>query len=128
MTQQGPIQRAIRARIAPGSTLRTAVRSAPFVVDAVNGDGIVLLLGAKQARTAFDWECIEGIGAFLRGRGWVESGSTYEVRPNPGTLDGYLKGCINRATANWVARLLEEAGVVDLDGGRPLRVRLRTGF
>lgn len=124
----GPIQRAVRARIAPGTTLRTAARAAPFVVEAVNDDHLVLLLGAKRAWTPFDWNCIEGIGAFLRGKGWVDAGGTYNVEPNTGTLDGHLKGCIKRSTANWVAKVLEEAGVVDLAGGRPLRVRLRAGF
>lgn len=119
VTNSGPIQRAIRARIAPGTTLRTTARGAPFVVASVDADGLVLLLGAKRARTPFDWDCVEGIAGFLRGKGWVDAGSTYDVKPNEGTLDGYLKGCIKRSTANWIARVLEEAGVVELDGGSP---------
>jgi hypothetical protein len=128
MTDPGPIQRAIRSQIAPGTVLHTPARRAPFVVERVDGDGIVLLLGSKRAWTPFSWECIEGIASFLRSKGWVDSGSAYSVRADPDTLDGYLKGCINRATANWVARVLEEAGVVELDVGPPLRVRLRPGF
>jgi hypothetical protein len=50
------------------------------------------------------------------------------VEGNPGTLDGYLKGCIKRDTAAWVARVLADAGVVQLDLGPPVRVRLRSGF
>ncbi len=127
MATQGPIQRSVRARIAPGATLRTAARRAPFVVKRIDGNGMVLLLGATSISTPFDWDCIEGIGRFLRGKGWVDVGSRYGPAEK-GTLHDYMLGCINRATANWVAKVLEEAGVVELDGGRPLRVRLRAGF
>jgi hypothetical protein len=128
IAKPGPIQSAITSNIRPGATLRTVARSAPFVVESANHSGLVLLLGAKRARTPFDWECIEGIGGFLRDKGWVVAGSTYDVEPNLGTLDGYLKACINRATANWVAKVLQEANVVEVDAGPPLRVKLRTGF
>ena len=124
----GPVQRAVRAAVAPGVVLRTPARGAPFVVERVDGDGIVLLLGAKRAWTPLDWRCIEGIADFLRGRGWVAVGGTYDVKGKAGTLDAYLKGCINRATANWIAVVLETAGVVEIDRGRPLRVRLKPGF
>ena len=90
--------------------------------------GCVLLLGAGQWRTPLSWECMEGAAGFLRGRGWTIVGSSYEVEGDPNTLDGYLKGCIYRATANWVARVLEKAGVVELDGQRPLSLRLRQGY
>jgi len=39
-------------------------------------------------------------------------------------LDGYLKRCIKRQTANYVAVVLERAGVLELDRERPARVRL----
>lgn len=44
-----------------------------------------------------------------------------------GTLDGYLKGHVNRLTAGWVAALLEKAGIVTIDGSRPARVQAATG-
>lgn len=55
-------------------------------------------------------------------------GSKYETTADPGTLDGYLKGCIKRATAGWVAAVLESADVVEIDRGRPARVRLNPAF
>lgn len=124
----GPVQRAVRAAIAPGAVLRTPARAAPFVVEAPDGEELVLRLGAGQWRTPLSWECIEGIADFLRGKGWVKIGTKYDVKGEAGTLDGYLKGCVNRATASWVTQVLATAGVVELNGERPLGVRLRSGF
>ncbi len=42
----------------------------------------------------------------------------------PGTLDGYLKGCVKRTTAGWVAVVLDQAGVVEIIHDRPARIRL----
>jgi hypothetical protein len=61
---------------------------------------------------------------FLGGKGWVEIGSRYEVGGKVGTLDGYLKRCVKRATAGWVAALLEAAGLVEVVRSRPAKVRL----
>jgi hypothetical protein len=68
---------------------------------------------------------LEGVGTTLAGGGWMTIGSVYDTRAVSGTLDAYLKRFINRATAGWVAALLEKAGVVQIDRGRPSRVRLR---
>ena len=85
----------------------------------------VLLLGEKRARTPIRWSVLEGVGTTLAGGGWMTIGSVYDTRAVSGTLDAYLKRFINRATAGWVAALLEKAGVVQIDRGRPSRVRLR---
>lgn len=54
----------------------------------------------------------------------VEIGTTYDVQGRPGTLDVYLKNHVKRATAGWVAALLEAARVVEIDRSRPAKVRL----
>jgi hypothetical protein len=95
------------------------------MVARVDDRGIVLLLGEQEAWTPLSWECLEGIPLFLAGRDWVEIGTRFETRPDLSTLDGYLKRCLKRATAGWVAAVLERAGVVEIDRGRPARVRLR---
>lgn len=92
----------------------------------VNEKGVVLLLGAKEAWTLMSWPCLEGIGPYLAGKGWVRIGSKYETTADPGTLDAYLKGFVNRATGGWVAALLEYARVIEIDRGGPLSVRLRS--
>ena len=123
----GQVQRAIRAAVPSGARLSTPARGAPFVVARVDDRGIVLLLGEQQAWTPLTWDCLEGIVPFLAGKGWVEIGSRYETRVDPNTLDGYLKGCLKRATAGWVAAVLERSGLVEIDRRRPARVRLAGG-
>ena len=94
------------------------------MVHELNPTGMVLLLGQKRAWTPLSWECMEGVPEFLRNRGWVRVGANRDVRGNPGTLDGYLKNCLKRQTADYVAVVLERAGVVELDRGTPAHVRL----
>lgn len=121
----GPIETAIRQHVSPGTRLPTPTGRAMFVVHELRQQGLVLLLGEKEAWTPLSWECLEGIGEFLRGRGWVRVGAIRDVQGDPTTLDGYLKKCIKRQTADYVAVVLERAGLVELDRERPARVRLR---
>jgi hypothetical protein len=120
----GPVEEAIRAHVSPGSQLPTPTGRAVFVVHELNATGMVLLLGHKRTWTPLSWECIEGVPKFLRSRGWVRIGANRVVRGNPGTLDGYLKNCLKRQTADYVAVVLERAGVVELDRETPAHVRL----
>jgi hypothetical protein len=53
-------------------------------------------------------------------------GSVCSTQSQPGTLDEYLKTSLQRATAGWVAAMLEHAGVVAIDGSRPARVKLNS--
>ncbi len=122
------IERAVRAHITAGQRLHTPARRAPFSVARVDADGVVLLLGAKQAWTRLRWDCLEGVAGFLRGRGWVSIGGVFSVDGAPDTLDGYLKRCVKRATAGWVAAMLAAADVVEIDPAPPARVRLKTGY
>lgn len=123
----GPVERAIRSNLVSGTTLSTPAQGKPFTVSRIDDHGVVLLLGERQTATPLSWTCLEGVVRFLAGRGWVEIGSRYDVSSSPDTLDGYLKGCINRATAGWVAAVLEQAAVVEIDRSRPAAVRLLAG-
>lgn len=123
-----PVESAIRASLHPPADLRTPAQGARFTFQEMNTDGIVLLLGAKRAHTALDWECLEGIPDYLRGKGWMKIGTKFEVNGEAHTLDIYLKACIKRATAGWVAALLEAAGIVEISRNRPAELRLRSGF
>ena len=120
----GPVEAAIRARISPGTRLPTPTGRATFIVHELNPRGIVLLLGAKQAWTPLSWSCLEGVPEILRHRGWLRIGGNRDVSGNPGTLDAYLKRCLKRQTADYVAVVLERAGLVDLDRNTPARIRL----
>jgi hypothetical protein len=88
----------------------------------------VLLLGEKQARTPLPWQALEQVPDFLRGRGWVLIGSLYSTDTTPGSLDAHLKTFLKRATAGWIAVVLEKAGVITVDRTRPARIKLRPGW
>jgi len=60
----------------------------------------------------------------LAGRDWTKVGGTYDVEAERQTLDEYLKPFVNRSTSRWVARVLEEVGIVEVDTRRPLTIRL----
>jgi len=92
-------------------------------VDQLAEEGLSLLFGSKKTRTLLTWRCLEGIPAYLRGRGWVLVGANRDVNSEYG-LDGYLKGWIKRQTANYVAVVLERAGIVELNRERPAQIRL----
>lgn len=123
----GPVENAIRAHVIPGSRLPTPTGNATFLVHELREFELILLLGEKQTWTPLSWDCLEGTLSFLRGRAWVRVGANRDPSGDPATLDGYLKGCMTykRQTANYVAVLLERAGLVDVDRNRPASVRLR---
>ncbi len=89
---------------------------------------LVLLLGANQAHTPLPWSCLEGIPDFLRDRGWVRTGSKFSTDADEGTLDAYLKKCLKRSTANWVAEVLRRAGVVEISAATPVSLKLNAGW
>jgi hypothetical protein len=124
---RGAVEQAIRSTIRTGAVLTTPARGARFTVAAIDERGVVLLLGEKEAHTRLSWEALEGVADLLAGRGWVPIGSSYTTTAAEGTLDAYLKRHINRATAGWVAALLEKAGVVEVDRRAPARVRSTSG-
>src|SRR5690242_19099992 len=117
------VEAAIRSSVRPGEVLPTPTGTAAFVVDQLDAEGLSLLFGPKKTRTLLSWRCLEGVPGYLRGRGWVLVGAHRDVNSDYG-LDGYLKGWIKRQTANYVAVVLERAGIVDLDRERPAQVRL----
>ena len=123
----GIVEGAIRRNIHAGQVIRLRASGKPFEVDRIESTGIVLLFGAKRTPTRLRWEWLEGTVPFLRERGSAPIGGTYTVEAEADTLDAYLKHFINRATANWVAALLEESGVVVVEQGTRLTVRLAEG-
>jgi hypothetical protein len=123
----GQAEKAIRGKIHPGQRLGTPSQGAPYVVERVDDRGVVLLFGEKETPTPFSWDVLEGTLGFLNLRGWVRIAGAFDTSAESGTLDEYLKGHIQRATAGWVASLFEAAGLVQIDRGRPSRVRAIQG-
>jgi hypothetical protein len=73
-----------------------------------------------------DSVALEGVGGGSRaaaGPG-VRIGSVYSTDSVAGTLDAHLKQYLARATAGWVAVVLERAGVVEMDRTAPAKVKL----
>ncbi len=124
----GRVEAAIRGSVSPGNPLATPTGRAGFTVARYTTEGLVLLLGKQEAWTPLPWRAMEGIPDFLRGRGWVPVGSLYSTDSQPGSLDEYLKSFLKRATAGWVAVVLEQAGVLTIDRSRPARVKLRSDW
>ena len=124
----GLIEKAVRRTITKDEILYTPAKPAPFEVKTIDGKGIVLLLGEKKTPTKISWECLEGIPAFLRGKDWVEIRMTFNTKSAPNTFDEYMKKCVRRATANYIAVVLEKAGIVEIDRKRPLRIRLNPSW
>lgn len=125
MARPTGIEGAIRASIVPGQLLRTCAQRAQFRVEDVRADAIVLLLGVKETVTTLPWRDLQAaLDTLPRGQ-WVEVGTSYRVVGEPGTLDCALKRYANRAVASYVAALLVEAQLADVDRGRPMRIRLK---
>src|SRR5690242_265052 len=97
----GPVEQSVRAALAPGSRLPTPTGRGNFELSEYTNAGMVLLLGAEQARTVIPWAALEGVQGFLRGRSWVTIGSVFDTEAREDTFDSYLKGFVNRATAGW---------------------------
>lgn len=111
---QGEVERRVREHVHVGQRLATPAQGKPFVVADMTSDALVLDL-AEKWRTPIPWTCLEGVVPFICARRSVLIGSKYETEGAEGTLDGYLKAFVNRATAGWVAAVLEVAGVVEID-------------
>lgn len=71
--------------------------------------------------------CFEDAPGFLRGRGWVKIGASHKTpRSTNETFDDFLKShCYGVSVASYVAAILEEAGMVEIDRSRPAKIRLK---
>lgn len=103
----------------------TPTGRATFIVAELEPPGMGLLLGRQQTRARLTWQCLEGIPEFLSGHGWVRIGANRDAVGDSATLDGYLKRYTKTQTADYVAVVLERAGLFELDCDRPAKVRFR---
>ena len=123
----GIIEAAIRKTVRPGMRLGTVPRRAPFEVQELSEDAVVLLFGDRKTRTVISWSCLENLMQLLIRPGWVEIRAVHDTTGVSGSLDGCIKsnGGPRRTVGGYVAAVLEAAEVVDVDLNRPAKVRLR---
>ena len=122
----GPVERAIRATFSPPVTLETLARRKPFTLAATDDEGILLVLGETESAARVSWECLEGVPSFLHQHpGWIRAGGTHAATGEPGTLDEHLKRDLPTHVANYVTRVLRDAGVVEVAKGLPVQLRRR---
>lgn len=124
----GRVEGAVRAAISPGDLLATPSGRGHFRVAQYTPDELVLLLGEQEWRTPLPWQALEDLPDFLRNRGWVRIGSVFSSDSEAASLDEYMKRFQRRATAGWVAVVLEKAQVLAIDRSRPARLKLRLGW
>jgi hypothetical protein len=124
----GPVERAIRSHFTAPATLYTLGKNKPFILRTIDQKGIVLLLGKGQWHTRLTWDCLETVVPFFQDPGWVRAGGKFSVAGEPGTLDQHLKGCLKRDVARWLARLLNDAGVMEVAERPRLSIRLNPRF
>jgi hypothetical protein len=115
----------IRRCVVPGSTLCTLTRRRPFVIEGIEPQGVVLLLGERRTRTLIPWAALQDLMVWLASQDWVEVGGRFEVEPEGETVDALLRHEIPRTVASYVAALLVRADLAEADHGRPLRIRYR---
>lgn len=113
----------IRSNVPPQTVLRTPSGRVSFEVERVGSEGVKLRVGTGWA-IFVPKACWEGIPEFLRGRGWVLIGATHGNPPR-GSLDDYLqKYTHGTSVASYVVPILERILLVQVDAGKPGKIRL----
>ncbi len=114
----------ILERVKPGDRLRTPDERTgqPFAVEAVDAEGVTVRT-SRGGRVRVGLFTFETAAKFLRDNG-VVGGRWLEVKdPDFQTLLNMENDRVR--AASYVLAILAAAGVVEIDGGRPNKVRLR---
>jgi hypothetical protein len=114
-------------KLSAGDILVTPVQRKEFTIENISPKGITLVLGT-QWKTEIPANCWEGIPDFLKGKGWVVIGAIHDYGAVPGTLEDYVNKTKpqKRSTGNYVASVLEIAGIAEINRKPPSKIRLIT--
>lgn len=112
----------LMGKMNPGQLLYTPIQKKKFKIHSIYPSGITLILG-KKWKTPIPAACWDGIPGYLKGKGWVEIGAIHGIS-KPGTLENYIDRFIPRSAGNYVASILEYAGIVEIERSLPSKVRL----
>ena len=116
------VMEALLSKLMPGTVLNTPTMGRKFTVESVSPESVTLTLG-RGWRTPIPAECWNGIPQLLRGEDWIEIGAVHGTS-RPGTLKYYIDVFITRSAGNYVAAVLKQVGIVEIDGRIPCRIRL----
>ncbi len=115
----------LMSELKDGDKLGTPVQNKEFIVEHISRAEVILFIG-KRRRTTIPASCLNGIPNFLKGKDWIEIGAIHDYACKPGTLEDYVNDSKPEKTSvgNYVASILEHAGIVDIDRKPPSKVRL----
>jgi len=117
----------IRYTISLGEVLYTPSKRTSFTVERVDDtEGVTFRVGAKRKwKIKVPVECWEGIPKYLRSKGWVRIGAVHGTAEK-GTFEAYLDNYIQRSSSSYVVPVLERIEIVEVQHGRPAKIRLRS--
>jgi hypothetical protein len=118
------VEQAIRRFVNASDTLYTTAQRRPFGIGSLTTAGLTIFIGKERAPQAVPWSLLESLPGKLRGSGWVLYGGKHSLDSDDGTLESWVKPALNRSTANYLAPLLEKAGLVETRKN-PLALRLK---
>jgi len=119
------IMRVLISKLQDDDILYTPKQRKRFTIKQISADGIRILIG-KEKNTFIPADCLNGIYDFLKDKGWVEVGAMHNNICKSGTLEEYVKSSKPEKTnvGNYVASILEDAEIVEIDRKIPNKVRL----
>jgi len=119
------VMRILMGKLKDGDILATPVQSKRFIVEHISEAEVIILIG-EGWKTTIPAKCLNGIPNFLKGKDWVEIRAIHDYASKQGTLEDYVNKNKpeKRSAGNYVASILEHAGIVDIDRKPPSKVRL----
>ncbi len=95
-----------------------------FIISDIDSEGVSLIIGSKKSNVRISAECLNKLPAFLCGKNWVNLTSNHEKESN-NALEGHIKKYTNGVSAaEYVATILESAGVISIDRKDPIKVMM----
>ena len=114
----------VRKHLHHGMHLDTTSGRARFEIENVGADGLLLRVGKGRWPIKIPWGCFDRIEKEFTGKGWVRFGGAYG-EPDEGTLEWVVQAYTNRiSAASYVAPILEECDVAEINRDRPYHFRL----
>ena len=115
---------AVKGAVQVGERLRTPTGRGVFAIGEITNTHVTVLLGEQRTPTLVPWVVLDDALRQMSGRGWLLIGAIHTSDSPQGSFEELLKPALRRSTANYIAVLLERAGLLEIDRARPARVRV----